>query len=431
MPSPLDTIVAPITVAPAAVGWVRLSGPEAWNIASLLFSPWPMKPSHLQTLAGRFTHGDEGLAIAFEAGRGYTGDQAVELSIHGSPASIQALVEAAMSHGARLAEPGEFTLRAFLNGKLDLSQAEAVRDTVEAQTQRQLRHANEVRSGAIRDRTQLIRSNLTGLLASVEASVDFEEEVGPIDVTSALETLVRARDSLNQLISTERFGRIVREGIKIALVGRPNVGKSSLFNRLLSRDRAIVSQTPGTTRDYIEETVVLAGLPCRLVDTAGIREGAGEIEDVGIEMTKRIASEADLVWILFDSDEGWTHDDQSLLESLAGSPLIIGNKCDLSAPDRGIAVSAAMGLGVEDLEESVRQLVGDFQGVAIAPRHRPLLEAALEGVELSTACLRHQMPHDLLSTGLQQAIQALGEVSGEAASDDILQSIFSRFCIGK
>lgn len=426
-----DTIVAPITAAGGAVAVVRLSGPEAWAIASRLFSPWPDAPTSHHAVFGRFVTGDDGLVLPFSQGKGYTGEQAVEMSVHGAPASIRGLVEAAIELGARFAEPGEFSLRAFMYGRIDLSQAEAVRDTVAAQTDLQLRFANAQREGGLRDRVGDIRDRALKLLAAVEASVDFSEEIGDLDRMSALDTSQSMARDIDGLLDTQRLGRIVRRGLRIALVGEPNAGKSSLLNALLRTDRAIVTPIPGTTRDTIEEAIDLGGVACVLIDTAGLREATDAIEREGVARSERAIETADVVWYVHDAT-------RTVPEALPRHDLLILNKIDLTsdrvpaARGSSLNASALTGEGLDGIADWVAAYadIGD-RVVAIDPRHVGSLERARDAVLQIQSCLTNDLPDDLVATCLREAIHALGEITGETASADMIDRIFRDFCIGK
>ncbi len=343
MPIPFtDTIVAPITGnQSAAVAWVRISGPEAWRIASVVFKAWPTEPVSHRAVFGAYIYGDSGLALPFETGHSYTGEQSVELSLHGSTVSVRNLVESCLANGARLAEPGEFTLRAFLNGRLDLTQAEAVRDTVDAKTDGQLRAANFNRKGVLRREVSALREGVLTLLARVEASVDFSEEIGDLDRDHMARRRSRAiLEGLDRLLGTADAGMIVRNGYRIAIVGPPNAGKSSLLNALLGEDRSIVTAIAGTTRDYVEEVLEVAGIPVILIDTAGLRSTEDLVETIGIERTRSIASNADEVWYLYDAASGWTpEDDDDRPQAMDRPVIILANKTDLRAPRPSASLS--------------------------------------------------------------------------------------------
>ncbi|MBC8066268.1 MAG: tRNA uridine-5-carboxymethylaminomethyl(34) synthesis GTPase MnmE, partial [Chlorobia bacterium] len=321
-----DTILAPITgPGPAPVAIVRLSGPDSWRIAHTLSNGRSdSEPKLAQYLA--FCTGDDGYLILFEAGKSYTGEECAEISIHGSRASVNALMEAAKLNGARLAEPGEFTQRAFMNGRIDLTEAEAVRDTIEAETSAQLRMANLLRDGALHRLLKAQADSLIGVLAAIEASVDFSEEIGEVDPQALNSRIESVQMTLAELLDTASTGRILREGLRIAIVGPPNAGKSSLLNRLLGQDRAIVTDTPGTTRDYVEERADFDGFPVVLVDTAGLRETNDPIEAIGVQKSRAIAANADLIWFVTDARDPV---DPSLF-SFEHPVVSIANKIDLA-----------------------------------------------------------------------------------------------------
>lgn len=431
-----DTIVAPITgLQPAAVAVVRLSGPDSWSIAARLFDRFPSPPRPREAIYGRFSTGDDGLLLLFADGASFTGEQSAELSIHGSPASIRALVEACLAGGARMARAGEFTERAFLNGRIDLTQAEGIRDTIEAATDAQLRQATFHREGRMAAAVRSIESEVLGVLAAVEASVDFSEEIGDLDVPASIERLSAAIHSLDRLLSTAHAGRMLRQGVRIAIVGRPNAGKSTLLNRLLGHERAIVTDIPGTTRDYVEEVAELGGVKLVLVDTAGLRTSADLVETEGIRRARAMIERADAVWYL---SEGWSTEDQMEWDAIDRPKLALATKADLRPHELpaqpGIAISAAHGEGLELLTEWVRTFAEHGRALAeplIAPRHEPLLLAARTSLEEVIEGFRFDMPHDLSSVGLRAALESLGTITGQTRSTDMLERIFADFCIGK
>jgi tRNA modification GTPase len=432
-----DTVVAPITGSqPAPVAIVRLSGPESWAIASRIFNEWPTDPKTHVAVYGRFCTGDDGLCLPFESGHGFTGEQSVEMSVHGSRPAVAALVEACIAQGARRARPGEFTESAFLNGRLDLTQAEGVRDTVEALTSRQFRHANLVREGAIRSKVRAVRDKVAGVMAAVEASVDFSEEIGDLDRPSAAANLERAETEIAMLLATAPFGHIVRRGLRIAIIGPPNAGKSSLLNALAGFERAIVTEVPGTTRDVLEETIELAGVPCVVSDTAGLRETEDLVERIGVDRARTSASAADLVWYVFDGAAGWTEADEHAMEGME-DPWLLANKSDLPAgamPHRKIIrISARTGEGLKDLEDAVGEMLGEpgMEDVWIDERHEPLLRSASSHLAEARRCILSDLPFDLAVVHLQAALTDLGQITGESASSDMLERIFRDFCVGK
>lgn len=429
-----DTIVAPITASGGAVAVLRISGPDSYRIGAALCENRPSLRQPRVAVYTALANGDDGIAVVFEEGRSYTGDAVVELSCHGSPASVGSLLDLAVAAGARLAEPGEFTQRAFLNGRLDLTQAEGVRDTVAAQTEAQFRSANNQRRGALRGSIETIRQALLKLLVAVEASTDFSEEIGDLDAEAAAHELERAKTEVEALLSTARSGRILRQGLRIAIVGRPNAGKSSLLNALLRSDRAIVHSSPGTTRDFVEELADLGGLPAVLIDTAGLRETADPVESEGVARTIRLAAGADVVWFVYDSAVGWTQEDERELSALGRDATIVANKADLRATQaKGISVSALEGAGLDGLVAATKSAVAfsDNAGMAISPRVAVELAVALEAIESAISTIQSEMPDDLLTVNLREAIEALGRVTGETASPDLVERIFHDFCIGK
>ncbi len=428
-----DTISALISGSPpAAVAWVRISGDEAYEVASKLFSPWPDNPTPRHALYGRFAHGDDGLALPFEEGKSYTGERVVEFSVHGSRASITALLDACERAGARPARPGEFTLRAFLNGRIDLTQAEAVAETVDALTERQLRMANLNREGALARQVREVRESLLGLLARIEASVDFPDEVGDLDLDAAASTCAYAAQNLNRLIDEGKRAHLARQGLRVAILGRPNAGKSSLLNVIVGSNRAIVTEIPGTTRDTVEETVSFGGVPIVLIDTAGIRQTEDVVEQIGVQRTFASAETADRLWYLFDASTGWTAEDEIAISALQREAMLIGNKSDIATPERGIPVSAVTGQGIGNLLElTVADLVTESETPATNDRQSAALSTALESVLACQDAANAHHPPDLLTVFLRDAIETLGRVTGETATPDMLQEIFSRFCIGK
>lgn len=435
VPSHFDTIVAPITGSePAAVAIVRVSGPEAWQIASCIFPNWPKEAESHKAVYGRLETGDDGLVLPFSEGHSYTGEETVEFSIHGSHASVQALVQLCLMQGARMAGPGEFTQRAFLNGRMDLTQAEGVRDTVEAETEAQLKQANLYRQGILNQQVGALRNEILSLLAAVEASVDFSEEIGDFETIRGQTTLRRLQRELEALLGTAAAGRILRRGFRVAIMGRPNAGKSSLLNALLGTERAIVTDTPGTTRDYVEERVELGGVMCVLTDTAGLRATSDEVEAIGVARAHEVASNADEVWYLYDASVGWAEEDDVAVSSFTPPVLVLAGKADLSpgGDKAAMAISSVTREGFGELFAHVASQVENAgERPFIQTRHQRPLEEALESLRMCLNVLEYNLPHDLLSVGLQEAAQQLGLITGETASPDILQRIFTDFCVGK
>ena len=447
-----ETIVA-ISTPPGrgGIGIVRLSGPHAPSIAQTLIrlrAPLEHARARLAEIPDPADGAkiDEAVVTYFAAPRSYTGEDLVEIAAHGSPVVLDLLVRGALAAGARLARPGEFTERAFLSGRLDLTQAEAVRDLIEAQTLYQARIAAEQMGGALSLRVQPAKQKLVELIALLEAGIDFAED----DVDVAPDQDIAARidsvgDALRGLESTFERGRMIHEGLRLAIVGRPNVGKSSLFNRLLERERAIVTAAPGTTRDLISERLSLGGIPVELVDTAGLREAVEEAEAMGIRKTREAVAEADIVLVVLDASTPVRADEQELIASLSGRrAVIVRNKSDLGNTDASaeslfvpaVATSALTGAGVEELRELLAGLVRNpagegEQGVLTTLRQFEAIRGSLASLQSAQTSLANRTPHEMILLDLYAALRSLDSLTGETTADDILNQIFSSFCIGK
>jgi tRNA modification GTPase len=360
---------------------------------------------------------------------------------------LRHIVELATARGARLAEPGEFTMRAFLNGRIDLTQAEAVRDLIESQTLYQARVAAQQLEGALSRRLQPIKKKLVDLVAIMEAGIDFaEDDVAVLPAREILARMEAVRAPLEQLRASFAYGKIVHEGLTLAIVGRPNVGKSSLFNRLVDRERAIVTATPGTTRDLVTETVALGGIPIRLVDTAGIRHSTDEAESIGIRKSYEALSEANLVLVVIDCTRGLSPEDQQLLNAASGGrTLAVANKSDL-APEATITAdgfsvfktSAITGAGIDELRAAILEQVagaaahGEQEtGFLTNVRHQRLVEESLNALDAAAHAVKNKVPHEMIMLDLYGALRPLDAITGETTTDDILNLIFSSFCIGK
>ncbi len=435
---------------------VRLSGPNSREIVT------PMLRLKHGLEAGRAVFGelielepgssadreriDEVVVTFFAKPHSYTTDDVIEISAHGSPVVLRHIVELCVAAGARLAEPGEFTMRAFLNGRIDLTQAEAVRDLIDSQTLYQAKVAAQQLEGALSRRIQPIKQKLVGLIATLEAGIDFaEDDVSVMADASILEHIAEVRLPLEQLHASFAYGKIVHEGLTLAIVGRPNVGKSSLFNRLVERERAIVTATPGTTRDLVSETVAIGGIPVRLVDTAGIRQALDEAESIGIRKSMEALADADLVLVVLDASHWETADDAELLEQAKSRPtVIVNNKVDLKiraqgAGDRGqgISTSALTGEGIPELRAEILRHVGGESGAQVEVgfltnvRHQGLIQDALNALAASEAAVRNKIPHEMLLMDLYNSLRSLDAITGATTTDDILNLIFSTFCIGK
>jgi len=449
-----DTIVA-IATPPGrgGIGVVRVAGPEACAIAG------SMLRLKQELSAGRALFGeliepatgeriDEVVVTFFAKPHSYTTDDVVEISAHGSPVVLRHIVELAAGRGARLAEPGEFTMRAFLNGRLDLTQAEAVRDLIESQTLYQARVAAQQLEGALSRRLQPVKRKLVELVAAMEAGIDFaEDDVAVLPSAEIVSRTEEVRRPLEQLRASFAYGKMVHEGLTLAIVGRPNVGKSSLFNRLVERERAIVTATPGTTRDLVTETVALGGVPIKLVDTAGIRHSADEAESIGIRKSYEALNEADLVLVVLDSTQEISSEDKELRGvCVTGRGMVVANKSDLAPdgmvvlrePPRVFKTSAITGEGIDALRAAILDQVsgGAAQserepGFLTNVRHQRLVEESLGGLAAATHAAERKIPHEMIMLDLYGALRPLDAITGETTTDDILNLIFSSFCIGK
>jgi tRNA modification GTPase len=449
MYSPSDTIVAIATPAGrGGIGVVRLSGPSAAEVASgMLQLDAPLQPRHA-TFAR--TQGDQVVATYFPAPHSYTGEHVVEFSAHGSPVVLRQIVEQAIALGARLAEPGEFTLRAFLHGRIDLVQAEAVADLIDAVTPLQARAAFDQLEGTLTDRIAEIDADLFDLTAKLEASLDFPDEgyhfVDAGEASAAVRTIEHA---IGTLLCEAGRGRLIREGARVAIGGKPNVGKSSLFNALLRTGRAIVTAIPGTTRDLVTETADIDGLRLELVDTAGVHDTTDEVESEGVARARRAWETADLVLVVLDISAPLEAEDINLLrETSETARLIVANKSDLPAVWRGAdvlakvtAVSAKTGDGLDALRAEIRAALEGANPATARDtaavtnvRHAALLEQARVALRRAGDAMEAPggpVAEEFVLTDIQDARAALEEVTGKRTSEDLLRHIFSRFCIGK
>jgi tRNA modification GTPase len=435
-----DTIAA-ISTPPgrAGLGVVRLSGQDARSIAEriLQFRSSPdWRPWHSQL--AKLGDIDEVVAAFFAAPRSYTAEDVVEISCHGSPVVLRFALERALEAGARLAEPGEFTLRAFLNGRIDLPRAEAVRDLIESTTLYQARVAAQQLEGSVSRRIAPLKEQLLELIALLEAGIDFaEDDVSVAPAGEILRRLEPIHAGIRRLAESFQYGGLVHSGFTLAIVGRPNVGKSSLFNRLLEQDRAIVTDIPGTTRDLVSETASIGGIPVKLCDTAGIRVARETVESLGIERSWQAIADADLTLVVVDLSQGVTAEDRDLM-ARAPKMLTAANKCDLTHDAvEGIAVSAKTGEGIPRLRDAILEAIaprGAFEqetGFITSVRHHRLLVESAEFLEKARAAVESSIPHEMLLLDLYAALRPIDAITGATTADDILNRIFSTFCIGK
>jgi tRNA modification GTPase len=445
--------IAAISTPPGrgGIGIVRLGGPQATEIAvQLVRLRQPLEHTRARLADVLDEDGaariDEAVVTYFAAPNSYTAEDIVEIAAHGSPVVLELLLRRALQLGARLAEPGEFTQRAFLSGKLDLTQAEAVRDLIEAQTLAQARQAASQMDGALSRRVAPLKLSLLELVALLEAGIDFAED--DVHVTPQTEIARRIDELMPPLAALEATfarGRILHDGLTLAIVGRPNVGKSSLFNRLAERDRAIVTATPGTTRDTVTERISLDGIPLELVDTAGLRSATEEVEQLGILRSREALADAALVVVVLDASLPLNDEERRLLAAVADRPAIVAlNKCDLleatlPLPDcvglPTLATSALTGEGISALRERILALAtggaAAEPGMLTSLRHQQAVAAALSALADSARANAAATPHEMILLDLYRALWALDSLTGQTTPDDILNLIFSTFCIGK
>ena len=389
---------------------------------------------------------DEVVVTYFAKPHSYTTDDIVEISAHGSPVVLRHIVELCVAAGARLAEPGEFTMRAFLNGRIDLTQAEAVRDLIDSQTLYQVKVAAQQLEGALSRRLQPVKQKLVELIALLEAGIDFaEDDVSVLPDERILDHIAGVRAPLEQLAASFAYGKIVHEGLTLAIVGRPNVGKSSLFNRLVERERAIVTATPGTTRDLVSETVAIGGIPVKLVDTAGIRQALDEAESIGIRKSMEALADADLVLVVVDASQPQTKEDEELIaQATQRAAIAVENKCDLRISHQSsvvsrqcVCTSALTGEGIAELREAILSHLGGAAGSQAEPgfvtniRHQRLIQDSLAALDAASTAVAGKIPHEMLLMDLYNALRPLDAITGATTTDDILNLIFSTFCIGK
>ncbi len=462
-----DTIAA-ISTAPGtgAIAIVRISGPKSIGILEKIFSSSPesFKPINCESRSHEAIHGyiwdpangelvDDVVAITYRGPITYTGEDIVEINCHGSPLLTREILDLLMRLGARLSERGEFTKRAFLAGRMDLTQAEAVLDLIQARTTRQSRLAVNVLKGQLGQRIKEIRGTLMELLARLVAGIDFPEEVGELPLDDIAPIVDQAKSDLERLRKTARSGRFLRDGLRLSIVGRPNAGKSSLLNQFLAFERAIVTEVPGTTRDSIEEPFDINGIPVILIDTAGVRITDDRVEKIGIERTGRAIDESDLVLLVCDLTEQWGSEEEEVLKLLNGQPYIeVWNKHDVSQNGTGrnaddappenridvTKISAKTGNGLDDLKSKIENFViADSKSVlteaggTLNQRQDELCLRASTALDDLKISVDNGMPEDCLATDLKTAIHCLSEACGDEVTEELITEVFSRFCIGK
>ncbi|MFM2061608.1 MAG: hypothetical protein RLZZ507_1278 [Cyanobacteriota bacterium] len=454
----IAAIATAVVPQQGSVGIVRVSGDQALAIAQTLFyapgkQPWEShrilygfirQPQTKQVI-------DEALLLIMKAPRSFTREDVVEFHCHGGIMAVQQVLQLCLENGARLAQPGEFTLRAFLNGRLDLTQAESIADLVGAKSPQAAQTALAGLRGKLAQPIRNLRSQCLDILAEIEARIDFEEDLPPLDEQRIINEIDQISLEINQLLATKDKGELLRTGLKVAIVGRPNVGKSSLLNAWSQSDRAIVTDLPGTTRDVVESQLVVGGIPIQVLDTAGIRETVDQVEKIGVERSRQAANNADLVLFTIDGSVGWTDADQEIYEQVKHRPLILViNKIDLISeaekqtlkskiqnPKSKIETAAAKNQGIDDLETAILESVevGNVEAanmdLAINQRQAAALTKAKIDLVRVQETIKNQLPLDFWTIDLRGAIYALGEITGEEVTESVLDRIFSRFCIGK
>lgn len=460
----LDDTIAAIATAlgESGIGIVRISGEKALKVADQLFvSPKGKKISDLQTYRAAYGYFiepitgariDEVIVTVMKAPRSYTREDVVEFSCHGGIVAVKSILEIVLKQGVRLAEPGEFTKRAFLNGRIDLSQAEAVIDLIRAKTETGMRVALNQLTGSLAHKINSIKFELLELIAHLEALIDFpEDDLEELAVSEVKKKSEETLAELEQLIASSKQGKIYRDGISAAIIGRPNVGKSSLLNALLQENRAIVTEIPGTTRDIIEDIVNIRGIPLKLVDTAGIRETENLIEQIGVTKTKEFIGRSDLVFFVLDAGTGIIAEDKEIISLLKDKKMIVlVNKSDLDEDYvdyqylteelphcKVVKISVLTGFGLDQLEEELVRLVDvgiekrEEQVLVSNIRHQQALLKARDSLLAVIASCKSNLPLDFLTIDLKNAWEYLGEITGESLDDQLISTIFSQFCIGK
>ncbi|MBD2771718.1 tRNA uridine-5-carboxymethylaminomethyl(34) synthesis GTPase MnmE [Iningainema tapete] len=453
----IAAIATAIVPQQGSVGIVRVSGDRAMHIAQTIFHPAGRQvwETH-RILYGYIRHPqtqqliDEALMLIMIAPRSYTREDVVEFHCHGGIIAVQQVLQLCLENGASLAQPGEFTLRAFLNGRLDLTQAESIADLVGAKSPQAAQAALAGLQGKLAHPIRQLRDHCLDILAEIEARIDFEEDLPPLDDNYIISEIDKIATQITQILATADKGELLRTGLKVAIVGRPNVGKSSLLNAWSKSDRAIVTDLPGTTRDVVESQLVVGGIPVQVLDTAGIRETLDSVEKIGVERSRRAASAADLVLLTIDAEAGWTQADQEIYSQVQHRPLILViNKIDLvqtrfiaslkypNTINQIVKTAAAQNIGIEELEAAILEKVlsGKIQAadldLAINQRQAAALTKAKTCLQQVQATIQEQLPLDFWTIDLRGAVHALGEITGEEVTESVLDRIFSRFCIGK
>lgn len=446
-----ETIAAIATpVGSGGVGIIRISGKDSTKIVSNFFNIKNELVSHKAVFGKIKEKGtdeiiDSVLLLYFQSPKSYTGEDTVEIHCHGSPLILNKVLDLAIKYGARLAEPGEFTKRAFINGKIDLTQAEAVYDLINSKTSVSLKSANQQMEGKLSSRIKNVRTKLIKMLSHIEAIIDFPDEIDEVPLSHFSPVVLEADNLVKELLETAESGRLYREGIKTAIIGKPNVGKSSLLNSLLRMDRAIVTDIAGTTRDTLEEFINIRGVPIHIIDTAGLRKTEDKVEKIGIEKSYASIEAAQLVLIVTDGSENLDSEELELINKLKEDKpfILIVNKIDISDNfkiPQGIEnlsfISAKYNKGIEKLEDKIVEII--FKGktdsnldININNRHKEILYRASELLEKSIITINNNLPIDFLAIDIKAVIISMGEIIGENVTEEVITEIFANFCVGK
>ena len=460
----METIAAISTaIGNGGIGIIRMSGKESFKILEKIFKNSKGEKLDLNKIKGyTIQYGtivdsetnekiDEVLVSFFKNPRSYTREDMCEINSHGGMIVEKQILEQCLKNGAILAEPGEFTKRAFLNGRIDLSQAESIMDLINSKTEKESKASINQLQGDLSNRINEIRHDLLDIMADIEASIDYPEyDIEEVTNNKALGILENAKNKLESLKDTFRSGKILKEGIKTAIIGRPNAGKSSLLNKILKEERAIVSEIEGTTRDTIEEFITIKGIPLKIIDTAGIRKTSDKIEEIGVRKAIDIAKDAELVLVILDNSKDLTEEDREILKlAESKNSIILLNKVDLKENNlenseelkrlnkKVIKISAKNGNGIEELYNEIenmfqiKNLETDGEIIITNIRHKNQIEYAINNINEAINAVKNNLPIDIISISIKQTLEDLGKITGENVSEDIINEIFSKFCLGK